>query len=263
MLGGVFITFLSYSSMFHITSLTTFVYLMLAIFMLREVKPASIKEKLGLRDIGMIVKDTPFFIYCIIAIFMQIPYQQMYTLLSVYSSSYVGLDKFWIGMLYAESGLMVVLFQYWISRKIRSLRMTHALAFCALVFAFGFGMLGVFSFLALPFMCIAIVTLAEMIWAPAGSTLQANLSPEARRGRYFGFSSLCVSTGIAMGPYFGGVLKDSFSNNVQDIWYVIMGMFLLCCILYLALGKILPERANTMETGKREPETVKKIKKVA
>jgi hypothetical protein len=46
---------------------------------------------------------------------MIIPYQQMYTLLSMYSADVVGLDNFWIGGLVRPERCHGQLFQYGIS----------------------------------------------------------------------------------------------------------------------------------------------------
>ena len=175
---------------------------------------------------------------------MIVPYQQLYTALSVYSSDVVGLDDFWIGVLFAMSGAMVVLFQYGISLKVREHRLTTALAFSTVVFAAGFLMLALSTAFAIPFVCMFIATVAEMIWAPAGSTMQANMAPEDRRGRYFGFAGLFSSLGVALGPLTGGVLMDSFTDVMPLMWVLVTGMFLVCGVAFLLLNRIVPETAN-------------------
>lgn len=243
-LGGLLLTAIPFSWVFLITAITTFLYLLIAIFLLRDTMPSAKVEKFRLDDIKIILADRPFVLYTLIAGFMIIPYQQMYTLLSVYSSSYVGLNDFWIGILFAESGIMVAVFQYFISLRVKKFRLTTALGFCTIVFAAGFCLLAVSTAFIMPFICMAIVTIAEMIWSPAGSTLQANLAPENSRGRYFGFNALFGSLGMAIGPLFGGVLKDSVNDNVPSMWIAVAGMFLFCGVCYLLLGRFVPERVN-------------------
>lgn len=246
--GGLLIVLfsLAYSSMFLVTTCTTFAYLLIAIFLLKDTMPATqAKEKLRISDIKDIVKDSPFLLFCLISMLMLVPYQQMYTLLTVYSSAYVHLNDFWVGMLYTESGIMVVLFQFWVSSRVKNYRMTVALAVCALVFAGGFLLLVPTTFILIPFVAIAVMTVAEMIWAPASSTLQANMSPENKRGRYFGFNGLMGSIGYSLGPLFGGFLKDSVNDsNITLMWAVVASLFLVCCAGYLLLGRIMPVGMN-------------------
>lgn len=255
-MGGAFLMFTSYANLFYITALTTFAYLLIAVFILRDTRPKAVPERLRLRDIAVVAADTPFLMFCGLMLFMTIPYQQMYTLFSVYSSAYVGLSEFWIGVLFALSGLMVALFQYYVSTRVGRHRMTAALAFSALVFALGFGMLSLSTAFIMPFAAMAVITLAEMVWAPAGSTLQANMSPESMRGRYFGFNGLAGSIGWAIGPLFGGLLKDAMNNNVPSMWMVIGAMFIVCMIGFAWLGRMIPKKAD-LPKGKLEKIEVK------
>jgi MFS family permease len=243
-LGGLLLIVMPFSWIFYISAITTSVYLLIANFELRETKSTRKADKLRFTDILSIFKDRPFLIYTLIAGLMIIPYQQLYTALAVYSSDVVGLDDFWVGMLFAMSGAMVVLFQYAISLKVREHRLTTALAFSTVVFAAGFLTLAVSTAFLAPFVCMFIATMAEMIWAPAGSTMQANLAPEDRRGRYFGFAGLFSSLGVALGPLTGGIMMDSFTDVMPLMWVLVTGMFLACGVAFLLLNRIVPEAAN-------------------
>lgn len=253
-LGGAFLLITSYGNLFYITALTTSVYLLIALFVLRDTRPKTRPEKFKPRDIIAVASDVPFLLFCLLSLLMLIPYQQMYTLFSVYASSYVGLDTFWIGVLFALSGLMVAIFQYPLSVRVSRYRMTSMLAVSAVVFALGFGLLSTSTMFFLPFACMAVITFAEMIWAPAGSTLQANLSPENMRGRYFGFNGLTGNVGWAIGPLFGGVLKDSMNDNVPAMWAVIGAMFILCAIGFILLRRVIPARADCSRNITKEKE---------
>jgi MFS family permease len=164
--------------------------------------------------------------------------------MSVYASNVVGLNDFWIGTLFALSGAMVVLFHYSISLNVREHRLTTTLAFSTVVFAAGFLVLAVSTTFLAPFVCMIIATVAEMVWAPAGSTMRANLAPEDKRGRYFGFAGLFSSLGVALGPLTGGILMDSFTDVMPLIWVLVSGMFLACGVAFLLFNRIVPEAAN-------------------
>ncbi|WP_325379038.1 MFS transporter [Methanocella sp.] len=253
-LGGAFLMVTSYGNLFLITGLTTFTYLLIAVFLLRDTMPKTRPERFRLRDIVTVASDRPFLMFCLIMLFMTIPYQQMYTLFSVYASSYVGLDNFSIGVLFALSGLMVALFQYSVSVRVGRHPMTSMLALSAVIFAFGFSLLSVSTWFFMPFIGMAIITTAEMIWSPAASTMQANLSPERMRGRYFGFSGLTSNIGWAIGPLFGGVLKDSMNNNVPALWVVVGAMFLVCAVAFLGFRRFVPDRMNSSREAAKEKE---------
>jgi len=259
-IGGVFLIFTSYANLFYITAITTFTYLLIALFVLRDTRPKIATERFKFRDIITVARDRQFLAFCLLSLFMTIPYQQMYTLFSVYSSAYVGLSQFWIGVLFALSGMMVASTQYYISIRVSRHRMTSMIALGALVFALGFGMLSISTAIFMPFLGMAIITTGEMIWSPASSTLQANMSPEKMRGRYFGLNGLTGNIGWAIGPLFGGVLKDSMNNHVPAMWAVIGAMFLLCTLSFIMLGRAIPEKTNgALKISKKQETLEKKI----
>jgi predicted MFS family arabinose efflux permease len=243
-MGGLLLWFMPFSWVFFLAAVTTFVYMLIAVFQLRETRSSEKLEKLRLSDITLIIKDRPFLLYALLGAFMIVPYQQLYTLLSVYASDVVMLDDFWVGALFTLSGAMVVLFQYGISLKIRNYRLTSMLALSALVFASGFCVLAVSTAFIIPFICMVVATVAEMIWSPATTTLQANMAPEDKRGRYFGFAGLFSSLGFAVGPLAGGVLMKNFSEELSVMWAIVATMFLACGAAYLLLNRIVPEAAN-------------------
>jgi len=197
-LGGAFLMVTSYGNLFLITALTTFAYLGIAIFILRDTKPKTKPERFSFGDIAVVAGDRQFLMFCLIMLFMTIPYQQMYTLFSVYSSSYVGLSDFYIGVLFALSGLMVALFQYPLSARVGRHRMTSMLALAAAVFALGFGMLSLSAAFFLPFICMAVITFAEMIWAPRARPCRRTFR---RRPCVAGISASAGSRGTSGGPW--------------------------------------------------------------
>jgi len=242
--GALALVAMSYSSMFYIAALTTFIFLLVVIFKLRDTKPTETCSTVRLREIGKIAADRPFLLFCLLIMLLLIPYSQMYVLMSVYSSAYLGMNTLEVGGIFAVSGIMVALFQFPITMVIGRYRMTSMLALAALVFAVGFGLVAVASTLAMMYICMIIITIAEMIWVPSDSTLRANLAPKDRRGQYFGFASLVSAMGFAIGPLFGGLLKDSLNSNVPFMWIVIGAVFVVSMTGFLLLSRLVPRDTN-------------------
>jgi MFS family permease len=242
--GALALVAMSYSSMFYIAALTTFIFLLVVIFRLKDTKPTGTCSTVRLREISKIAGDRPFLLFCLFIMLLIIPYSQMYALLSVYSAAYLGMNTLEVGGIFAVSGIMVALFQFPITMVIGRYRMTSMLALAALVFAFGFALVAVSSTLAMMYICMIIITIAEMIWVPSDSTLKANLAPMDRRGQYFGFAGLVSASGYALGPLIGGVLKDSLNSNVPFMWIVIGAIFLVSMAGFLLLSRMIPRETN-------------------
>jgi MFS family permease len=63
-LGGACLLFTSYGNLFYITAFTTFVYPLIAIFVLRDTKPKTKPERFAPRDILVVASDRPFLLFC-------------------------------------------------------------------------------------------------------------------------------------------------------------------------------------------------------
>jgi MFS family permease len=85
-----------------------------------------------------------------------------------------------------------------------------------LLYAFGFGMYGVVGLFALFLLAMAIITVGEMMVAPVGQAIVANLAPEDMRGRYmatYGFSWIIPAT---FGPTLAGMVLDG--SRPELLW---------------------------------------------
>jgi MFS family permease len=84
-------------------------------------------------------------------------------------------------------------------------------------------------------LAMVIITLGEMIVAPVGQALVAQMSPEEMRGRYmafFGFSWIIPS---AVGPLLAGIALDNFNPNL--VWYVAGVIGMLAAGMFLTMSR--------------------------
>ena len=118
--------------------------------------------------------------------------------------------------LMALNGLLVVLFQFQISKWATDKPVGKTMLYGACLFGIGLFFIGwlpkwfgefntnaTIILITLLFV-YAIYTLGEMIMSPVQMTFVANLAPEHLRGTYMGAASLQWITGSAFGPLLGG-----------------------------------------------------------
>ena len=154
-----------------------------------------------------------------------------------------------VGYLYAINGLLVVFLQFPIARLISRFRMCTVIAVGSLLYAVGYGLVGLapdFLFLSL---CITIVTMGEMTVSPSSMNLVANMSPDNERGRYMGFYGLFSSYGFALGPFVGGVLMDLLIGSSVLLWFSIAMFGLIAMVGYLLLGRRMSDKLNLTMAG--------------
>jgi hypothetical protein len=72
-----------------------------------------------LQGYGKVLKDLAFVAFILAGIFMLLAYQQMYSTLSVYLRDNHGINPQGYGFLMSTSAITVILFQFWVTRRIK------------------------------------------------------------------------------------------------------------------------------------------------
>lgn len=188
---------------------------------------------------GVVLKDFAFGAFIVAAILMSAVYQQMYNSLSVYLRDNHSINPQGYGFLMTTSAITVILFQFWVSRRIKHRPPFIIMALGTLFYMIGFSMFGFVAAYWLFMSAIVVITIGEMLIMPTSQTLAANFAPEEMRGRYmavFGLTWLLPST---FAPMLAGIILDNFNPNL--LWYI---GGVLCAVsalgfyaLHLRLGK--------------------------
>jgi len=240
---GGFVSSVSYPLLFVIGGLTSLVSGFLIWFFVKETVIADEnKSRFRFKDLIEIRKDRLFFLYCIISFLLFIVVAQLIATLSVFSVDWVGITKTKLGYLYTLNGLMVTLFQFPMAKFIKRFKITEVLFYGSLLYMLGYTTVGLAGSFAWLFLCMVVITTAEISVMPATMALVANMSPERNRGRYMGIFNFSSSFGWSIGPIVGGVLLDILSGNPFFVWSGISVLALISAFGYRWLGrKLSPE----------------------
>ncbi len=173
------------------------------------------KTVLGYR---FVLRDLTFMAFLVASILMLIVYQQAYGSLSVFLRDVHGIDPQGYGFLMTSSAITVVLFQFWVSRKLRGRAPFLMMAFGTLFYMVGFSMFGIVSAYPLFVIAIVVITIGEMIVVPVSQGLAANFAPEEMRGRYMAVFGLSWAIPSTVGPGAAGYILDNFDPNL--LWFI-------------------------------------------
>ncbi len=194
------------------------------------------------------LRDLPFMAFIVASILMTTVYQQMYNSLSVFLRDTHGIDPQGYGMLLSTSAITVILFQFWVTRRIKHQPPFTMMGLGAVFYAIGFVLFGIVTHFALFAVNIVIITIGEMIIMPVSQALVADFAPEEMRGRYMAISGMTWMVPATLGPGLAGYMLDNYNPNL--LWYV---GGLLCVIaafsfylLHIRLGK--RQQFNPAET---------------
>ena len=238
-LGG-FLAEGSYSLMFFVTALVFGVCTVIVSFAVKDV-PGLAKGRFvspGLAGASVALSNKVFLRFCIFSFTMSAVMSQLVVSSSLYSKTYLGFTEREIGLLFSINGLMVVVFQYFITQLLEGRRITAGLAAGALCYAGGylcFGYAPSFFFAAA---AIVVVTFGELAVSPGMQALGANMAPRTEKGRYLGiqglFQQLGSSTGILVGSNAIGLLSPIYRPAP---WFIISALAVISCLGFLSLGR--------------------------
>lgn len=188
---------------------------------------------------GFVLKDLAYVAFILAGMLMLLAYQQMYSTLSVFLRDNHGINPQGYGFLMTTSAITVILFQFWVTRRIKKRPPFLMMALGTLFYMVGFGLFGFVTAYWLFALNIVIVTIGEMIIMPTSQALAANFAPEDMRGRYMAVFGLTWAIPSIFGPGAAGLILDNMNPNL--LWYV---AGILCAVaafayyvLHLRLGK--------------------------
>ncbi len=215
-LGGLMASFLPYWTMFAATAaLTAGAF---ALLFRHAPEPEGEGESLGPFRLGDVLPDRRFLAFGGISFLVFVVAGQLVSTLSVFTVDRLGLSEGQFGGLLTLNGLLVVAFQYPLTRIVANFPRRGLLVVGSLLYGLGYLLFGFLE--AYPFLlgAIAVVTCGEMVFAPATLTTTTALAPPGRRGRYLGVFGLAETLGWSVGGFVGGVLLDLFPDAPLGTW---------------------------------------------
>jgi MFS family permease len=221
-IGGLLAS-INYLWLFIIDASASIITALLVYFVLPETKPEA---KAGeapestlqtLKGYFKVAKDYLFMIFIFCMMFMTIVYMQMNSSLAVFLRDSHGISEQGFGYILSLNAGMVVVFQFWVSRKIENQKPMFMMALGTLLYAIGFGMYGFVGSYIMFMAAMVIITIGEMIVAPVGQSLIARFAPESMRGRYMAMSDFAWIIPAAIGPWGAGIIMDNYNPNW--VWY--------------------------------------------
>ena len=175
-------------------------------------------------------------------------YMQMNGTLSVFLRDEHNFYTEKIGWLLSMNAAMVVLFQFWITRRVKNFSPIIMTAIGTLLYAIGFSMYGFISSDIMIFIAMIIITIGEMIRAPFALSIVSDVAPEDKRGRYMAVFGFSWAFPTLFGIFVAGLILDNLNPNI--VWYG-GGLFCILGVLfYVFLDKPFKKRINQSKEEK-------------
>ena len=245
----------SYLMLFVLDAITSLIVAYIVFRSIPETKPqeSEREERKTLAQTfsgyRVVLKDRLYIVYLLVSMLMLVAYQQMYNTLSVYLRDSHGIPARGYGALLSIDAFLVVLLQFWVTRRVKDRPPMVMMAAGTALYMLGLAMFGFVSAYWLFVVAILMLTFGEMIVMPVSQALAARFSPEEMRGRYMAFYSLAWAIPSTIGPWAAGLILDNY--NPDWVWYLAGIACVIAVVGFLALQPGVQKRfamAPTEET---------------
>ncbi|MHA1534890.1 MAG: MDR family MFS transporter [Promethearchaeota archaeon] len=249
-LGG-FLASQSYLFLFIADAVSSLITALIVFFVIPETKPDKEEDKpeetvmktiIGYKEV---FKDSVYIMFLAVSAITVLVYMQMNTTLPYFLLEMYKFPELGYGLLLSMNALMVVLFQFWITKKISKYDPMKMMAFGTLLYMIGFGMYGFISEIYLFFIAMAILTVGEMIVIPISQATVALFAPEDKRGRYMAVYGFHWSIPNLFGPLVAGLVYDYVGRNW--VWYLAGILCLIAIIGFWLLQGVAKARFSKEE----------------
>ena len=237
-IGGV-LAGVSYLLLFIIDAFSSSITALIVFWAIPETKPdaingaqtASIMKTLaGYRKV---VKDKLFMAFIFAIIIIISVYTQMYSTLPVFLNRVHDVSAQGFGYMMSMNAAMVVLFQFWIIKRIKKYPPMLLMMIASIFYGIGYILYGFSSATIMFFVGMAIITIGEMIQIPVAQALTAHFAPENMRGRYMAAYSLGWAIPNSVAPFLAGLVMDNY--NPYWVWFIagILAIVAIICFAFL------------------------------
>jgi MFS family permease len=200
-----------------------------------EVQPGAPSQSLGgtFRGYLRVFQDKIFMMFIAACVLMGLVYMNMHTTLGVYLRDIHDVPEAGYGVLLSMNALLVVVFQFPITRRIKGKPPMLMMALGTTLYAIGFVMYGFVTAFAMFLLAMVVITLGEMLVAPVSQALTAKMAPVDMRGRYMAVFGFSWGIPFAVGPILAGLIIDNADPRL--LWFAagLVGILAVAGFLWL------------------------------
>jgi len=239
---GGFLAARSYLALFVIDAIISTIVAVIVYFTIPETKPelrpGTKPESIAgsFRGYFRVFRDGAFLFFILACTLAWMTYMNMNTTMGVFLRDVHGIPESGYGYIISLNAIIVVLFQFWTTRRLEKYPPMLVMALGTLLFAAGFVMYGLFSSYIWFMLAMVVITIGEMVAIPVASAEVVNFAPEDMRGRYGAVYGISWMLPFAVGPYLAGLLMDNYDPNL--LWYACGVCGMLATVGFLILHRI-------------------------
>ncbi|MCP4883850.1 MAG: MFS transporter [Flavobacteriales bacterium] len=236
-LGGLLITYISYSSLFWVDGITCLIASFIIIRFLHQKsqikKDSKDTKKLKLSP----YKDGRYLIFWFAMFLIGFTFMQYFSTIPLYYSQRLGMEEDKIGLMLAMNGLLIFLLEMPIVHflekgKLDSLKIVIGGSFLLVL---SFLVLNIAPLILLAVVGIFLMTFGEMLGFPFSNSYALDRSKLGNQGAYMALYSMSFSMAHILGPNIG--MQFSAQYGFESTWYLMAGICFIACLILLVLQR--------------------------
>ena len=235
-LGGILAS-INYQLLFWVDGFTNIIAAFLLLWLLPKVSLAQQQNLTKATTAKVKAKpawaDKKFMYFIGLQILFAICFFQLFTTIPLYFKEGLHINEFWIGLIMAMNGVLIVLFEMIIVFTLEGRRpYLRLMTYGTLIMAVSFFVLNIplIHGFAIAVISTALVTVAEMVAMPFMNSYYISRSSEGNRGQYAGYYTMAWSAAQVIGST--GGTQIAYAIGFNNLWWIIGGICLLTAIGY-------------------------------
>lgn len=228
-LGGVFAT-VGYQYLFitdGLTNLSAALFLALLIKNRTQKQNSETQEAVSTIAVKSAFRDGIFMRFMVFTVLFSVSFMTFFSIVPVFWKTELKINEFYIGLLLAGNGLLVVAIEMLLIYRIEQLRsrLTYirwGVLFCGLTYLLFFIFKGMIWVLPL---AVVTITISEMLAMPFMNSFTIERSTQQNRGQYSALYSMCYSISQVVAPALGGLIAARY--GFYTLWLGIAGLTLI------------------------------------
>lgn len=159
---------------------------------------------------------------------------QLTSALPLFFVEHLGFPESFFGLVFTLNTLLIVALEVPLNLAMARWKHRHALALGAMLYAVGFGALGLVEHRAAVLATVVVWTFGEMVLLPASAAYIAEIAPPGKQGECMGLYSMTFSLAFSFGPWLGATVLERFGPQV--LWGAAFASGSLSALLMSRIG---------------------------
>jgi predicted MFS family arabinose efflux permease len=222
---GGFLASINYHLLFWVDGCTNIIAALLLLKLLPYVKTGSKREAVEQKKVKQSAyKDRVYMLFITLTILFASCFFQLFTMGSLFFKTEWHLNEFFIGILMAINGLMIVAFEMILVYTLEGRRpLTHFISFGVLLVGVGYALINVLPGGAwAAVLAVIILTLGEIMSMPYMNSFWISRTSENNRGQYAAMYTIAWSIAQVAAPTFGSqIIAD---KGFPALFWALLGI---------------------------------------